>query len=197
MPRTKEKFDEMRLVTIEKIKQAGLHLFAKKGLAATNIKEIAKTANVSLGLIYHYYKSKDDLYLALANEAMDKSALVLDELHNMYANAAEKLEAFTEIFLNAVNKEDGIYYFILISQLSETNSPEENKSLLDRKLQSIQNLALIVKEGQKSGECVDGDAFQLAATFISATQGIASFKLMFGDPFPIPTKEVLLRTLLK
>ncbi|MHA6534296.1 TetR/AcrR family transcriptional regulator [Paenibacillus sp. BAC0078] len=197
MPRTKDKFDEMRLVTIEKIKQSGLHLFARKGLAATNIKEIAKNANVSLGLIYHYYESKDDLYLALTNEAMDKSAHVAEELNRMNVGAGEKLKAFTEIFLNAVNKEDGIYYFILISQLSETNNDEENKKLLDRKLQSIQNLALIVQEGQGSGECVDGDAFQLAATFISATQGIASFKLMFGDKFQIPTKEILMRTLLK
>ena len=42
-------------------------------------------------------------------------------------------------------------------------------------MQAIHNLALIVKEGQKTGEAVDGDPFQLAATFISATQGIASF----------------------
>jgi AcrR family transcriptional regulator len=197
MPKPKEQFEEMRVVTVNKLKKSGLELFARKGLAATNIKEIAKNANVSLGLIYHYYKSKDELYLSLANEAMEKSRNAFEPIMQLDASVKEKITLFTEIFLHAINKEDGIYYFIIISQLCETDNKEENKKLMDKKMQAIHNLALIVKEGQKTGEAVDGDPFQLAATFISATQGIASFKLMFGDQFEIPEGEILMRILLK
>ncbi|MEW9699885.1 TetR/AcrR family transcriptional regulator [Paenibacillus sp. SI8] len=196
MPKPKEQFEEMRLLTIHKLKKSGLFLFARKGVAATNIKEIAKNANVSLGLIYHYYKSKDELYLSLANEAMDKSQSVLESFIHMNISAKDKIARFADTFLYAVHKEDGIYYFILISQLYETDNEEENKKLLDRKKQAIENLAIIVKEGQETGEFVKGDPFQLAAMYISATQGLASFKLMFGEQFEIPDREMLTRILL-
>ncbi|TVX94878.1 hypothetical protein [Cohnella terricola] len=56
---------------------------------------------------------------------------------------------------------------------------------------------LQMQQGQQTGEAAEGDPFQLAATFISATQGIASFKLMFGEQFVLPDKEILIRILLK
>ncbi|MCK9862617.1 TetR/AcrR family transcriptional regulator [Paenibacillus sp. ATY16] len=197
MPKQKEQFDEMRLLTIQKIKNAGLKLFSKKGLAATNIKEIAKEAGISLGLIYHYFKSKEELYLSLANEAMDKSQLALEGIISQSVNARDKISSFIDSYLHGVQKEDGIYYFIIISQPYLTGNEEEDLKLNDRKMQSIKRLEGIIQEGQLTGECVPGDPFQLAATFISATQGIASFKLMFGDSFILPEKDLLLRLLIK
>ncbi|TBL80370.1 TetR/AcrR family transcriptional regulator [Paenibacillus thalictri] len=187
----------MRLQTINKLKQAGLKLFAKKGLAATNIKEIAREAQVSLGLIYHYYPSKEDLYLSLANEAMEKSQGVADQLNRLESSIRDKICLFIDAFLHGVQKEDGIYYFIIISQSFETGKRDEDQQLLEKKLQSIRNLAALVQQGQERGECAEGDPFQLASTFISATQGIASFKLMFGEQFTLPDKEILIRILLK
>ncbi|WP_201003452.1 TetR/AcrR family transcriptional regulator [Paenibacillus glycanilyticus] len=197
MPKQKEQFDEMRLHTIQKIKNAGLKLFSKKGLAATNIKEIAKDAGISLGLIYHYFKSKEELYLSLANEAMDKSQLALEGIIIQSVSAKDKISSFIDSYLHGVQKEDGIYYFIIISQPYLTGNEEEDLKLNDRKMQSIKRLESIVQEGQRTGECVLGDPFQLAVTFIAATQGIASFKLMFGDSFVLPEKDLLLRMLIK
>lgn len=197
MPKQKEQFDEMRLHTIQKIKLAGLKLFAKKGLAATNIKEIAKEAGISLGLIYHYYKSKEELYLSLANEAMEKSQNAFDEITRQTGTIKDKISSFIDSYLYGVQKEDGIYYFIIISQPYLTGKEEEDQKLNEQKMLSIKNLEVLIREGQKSGECVQGDPFQLAVTFISATQGIASFKLMFGEAFVLPEKDLLLRILIK
>ncbi|WNQ11928.1 TetR/AcrR family transcriptional regulator [Paenibacillus aurantius] len=197
MPKQKEQFEEMRLQTIQKLQKAGLKLFAQKGLAATNIKEIAKEAQVSLGLLYHYYSSKEELYLSLANEAMEKSRLLAEQMNQLEGSVGDKLSLFVEAFLNGVQKEDGIYYFIIISQLFETGNPEADRQLLDKKRQAIENLARLVEQGQKDGECVEGDPFQLAAALISATQGIASFRLMFGEGFGLPDKSILLRILTK
>jgi AcrR family transcriptional regulator len=62
LPRTEQQYDAMRSATKEKIKAAGLQLFAYKGLAATSIQDIASLADISVGLMYHYYKSKEDVY---------------------------------------------------------------------------------------------------------------------------------------
>ncbi|HEU5440646.1 MAG TPA: TetR family transcriptional regulator [Ktedonobacterales bacterium] len=40
-------------------------LFAEKGMERTSIKEIAAAADVAQGLIYHYFRSKDELFWAI------------------------------------------------------------------------------------------------------------------------------------
>ncbi|MCW3464012.1 TetR/AcrR family transcriptional regulator [Chitinophaga nivalis] len=197
MPKQKEQFEEMRQQTIARLKKSGLELFARKGLAATNIKEIAAHTGISLGLMYHYYSSKEELYLLLANEAMDKSQALFDQLQSQDISVKEKITQFLAAFMYGVQKEAGIYYFILISQLFETGNKTEDRKLRTRKLQSIHNLATIVSEGQQTGECVTGDPFELAVTFIAATQGLAGFKLMFKGKFQMPDAAVLTRILLQ
>lgn len=44
--------------------EASLKLFGRKGYAATKMEEIAKEAHVSKGLLFHYFGSKTNLYLA-------------------------------------------------------------------------------------------------------------------------------------
>lgn len=197
MPKQKEQFEEMRQLTIARLKKSGLELFSRKGLAATNIKEIAAHTGISLGLMYHYFSSKEELYLLLANEAMDKSQALFDQLQAQDISVKEKIIQFLAAFMHGVHNESGIYYFILVSQLFETGNKTEDRKLMARKMQSIRNLADVVKEGQKTGDCVAGDPFELAVTFISATQGLAGFKLMFKDKFHMPEAAVLTRILLK
>ncbi len=48
-------------ITKDSIYNAALNLFSKNGFEATSIRDIAKVANVSIGLTYNYFESKDDL----------------------------------------------------------------------------------------------------------------------------------------
>jgi len=48
----------------ERIINAGLQLFCEKGYYNTNTAEIAKKAGVSTGLVYSYFKNKDDIFAA-------------------------------------------------------------------------------------------------------------------------------------
>lgn len=60
-PRKKEDFKEMQEVSREKILMAALELFASHGYARTSVESIAVRARISKGLIYHYFKSKQDI----------------------------------------------------------------------------------------------------------------------------------------
>ncbi|HLZ21845.1 MAG TPA: TetR/AcrR family transcriptional regulator [Ktedonobacterales bacterium] len=54
--------------------ETALRLFAEKGMEKTTIKDIAEAAGVAQGLLYHYYRSKDDLLWAIVgkyNPAME------------------------------------------------------------------------------------------------------------------------------
>ena len=47
------------------ITQAALAAFAEKGYAATKVDEVAKRAGISKGLLYLYFKTKEDLFKAV------------------------------------------------------------------------------------------------------------------------------------
>lgn len=50
------------------IVQASLKLFAEKGFHGTSMRDIARAANITEGLIYHYFASKRDLFTAIIEE---------------------------------------------------------------------------------------------------------------------------------
>jgi AcrR family transcriptional regulator len=52
----------------EDILKVSLHLFAEKGFHGTSMRDIAREANITEGLIYHYFASKRDLFRAIIEE---------------------------------------------------------------------------------------------------------------------------------
>lgn len=52
----------------EEILESSLHLFAEKGFHGTSMRDIARTAGITEGLIYHYFSSKRDLFRAIIDE---------------------------------------------------------------------------------------------------------------------------------
>jgi len=69
-PRTKKQFAEMREQSRQKILTKALELFVNHGFDGTTISMIAKASGVSQGLLYNYYKSKDDLLEAVVMEGI-------------------------------------------------------------------------------------------------------------------------------
>ena len=54
----------------QEITQAALLAFAEKGYAATRVEEVAKRAGVSKGLMYLYFKTKEDLFKAVVKSVV-------------------------------------------------------------------------------------------------------------------------------
>ena len=50
------------------IVQASLKLFAEKGFHGTSMRDIARAADITEGLIYHYFANKRDLFTAIIEE---------------------------------------------------------------------------------------------------------------------------------
>lgn len=65
--------------------ETALALFAEKGTENTTIKDIAEAAGVAQGLLYHYYRSKDDLLWAIVG----KYNPVL-EMSQIFSTAADR-----------------------------------------------------------------------------------------------------------
>ncbi len=67
--------------------------------------------------------------------------------------------------------------------------------MLPATLVPMKLLGSIIKAGQIQGVFIKGDALQLAAMLIAATQGLAAFRMTFGTNFKMPGKELLMNML--
>ena len=63
------------VATRTRVLEAALTSFRTKGYAATTLRDIAAEADVSLGLTYRYFRSKEDLVVALYERIAEKVAV--------------------------------------------------------------------------------------------------------------------------
>ena len=95
-PRTKKQLEEHREVQKEKILNAALELFAKKGYHNTSIEQIRKQAGVSKGLIYNYFEKKEDLMKAIVLGALKGADDFIEKL-NALETPQEKIKMLIDI----------------------------------------------------------------------------------------------------
>jgi AcrR family transcriptional regulator len=197
MARTKEQNERMTMATRKKIMEAGLVLFAQKGFALTNIKDIAEAAGISTGLIYRHFSSKEDLFNSLiANtiEELNKFIQILDS----YDSPKQAIVEMTASLIGDIHFSNELsrYFLIVIRSMLE----EEVLSQIDEFRKSILSLydktKDLIKEGQKRGEFKQGNPYKYTLLFFSIIQGMANMKLFMGDKYVAPELDDVLGFLL-
>jgi AcrR family transcriptional regulator len=83
--------------TRKKLKEAALDAFSEKGIDATTVEEITDKADVGKGTLYQYFDDKEEIFVILAEEAIEH----LIERIRSYESAPETLEDMLEHLLNA------------------------------------------------------------------------------------------------
>jgi AcrR family transcriptional regulator len=107
-PRTEQQFEIIREERKEQIKQVALELIAKEGFSKITISKIASKAKISKGLMYNYFKSKEELIIEIMmngvkalTEAFDPNKdgiLTDDELHFLIDETCRILESNTKFW---------------------------------------------------------------------------------------------------
>ncbi|MGA7630099.1 MAG: TetR/AcrR family transcriptional regulator [Terriglobales bacterium] len=70
-----------------KIERAALYLFTRRGFHGTTVREIAKKAGISMGKLYIYYDTKEDIFIDLSNHlARNMEAIRQKELIPLMAS---------------------------------------------------------------------------------------------------------------
>ena len=57
----------------QRVLKEAAKLFAERGFSATDVAELAKRAGVSKGSLYNYFDNKEDLYLHVCKDGLDRS----------------------------------------------------------------------------------------------------------------------------
>ncbi len=200
MARNMEQNEKLREERKKQIRSAALRLFATKGLFATKIKDIAEEVGMAQGLIYHYYKSKEDIYAELIKDALDKLNEAVFGLKKMPLPPHVKIRTALEELLHVIeNREDFIQTCRLIAQASNSTEIPENAKKFIEEMRDIpyQEIAGIMEDGQKEGTIIEADPRELALIFWTLINGLAMYKASRSNSVKMPDARLLINIFLK
>ncbi|MCL2407948.1 MAG: TetR/AcrR family transcriptional regulator [Defluviitaleaceae bacterium] len=166
MPRTKEYGEKLREATRIKILESAVALFAEKGLTATSTKEIAKNASVSVGLMYHYYKTKDEMFDAIVADAMEEVSEFRKILREQ--NFKVGIRLFAEEMITEMKSGDSFAKWMAIL----AQSTDFDKQLIAELSMSV--------------------PVETAQLFVALIHGLCQLHLTLKEEFRVPTADMIL-----
>jgi len=135
------------------ILEAALASFAEKGFAGTRMDDIAARAGITKGTIYLYFKSKDELFKALARQSIgERIAAITQQLEGADGPAAEQLRfVLTTLGHFASTSDRVVLPRVLLAEAGTFPELAEfwRKEIIDRGLGLF---TMIIKRGVARGE---------------------------------------------
>jgi AcrR family transcriptional regulator len=192
MPRQIAENQRIRDERQEQILRAAAHVFARKGLAATKITDIATEAGMSHGLMYHYFSSKEEIFRSLVSRAMQGIGHILHEACTREETPTERLRWLIRELIEGAKDGQDDNLIVQQAMISESVPPDVHALVLREPPKFQAMLSGLLREGQASGEFIAGDADQLAFYFFSCIQGVVADRALFTEQAD-PEPDLLLR----
>ncbi|NOU86205.1 TetR family transcriptional regulator [Paenibacillus sp. LMG 31460] len=124
MPRTQEENERIRQVAKENIRTAAMEIFIERGYHDASIDDVVKKAGVSKGLMYNYYRGKEELLEEMVQNRIEEIIQVMQEASAL-GSPSEQLKHIVKGALDNVKQRPDVYRFYLHLQ----TQPKEDKVL--------------------------------------------------------------------
>ena len=156
----------------DRILDAAVRVFARKGFYATRVSEVAKAAGVADGTIYLYFKSKDALLVSLFEHRVERLLTFLSTALPEAATASEKLKRIIELQLGLLEGERDLAEVVTVIVRQSTKLMKEYAA--PKFTAYLDAIANVIAQGQAAGELRRDISPHLAARAIfGALDGIA------------------------
>ena len=155
------------------ILDAAVVAFAKRGFHQCRVSDIADEANVAYGLVYHYFRSKDEVLDTLFLERWNVLLDAIRELDRRELPAREKLHAIASFIVDSYRHDPDLMKVIIVEVTRAANSFGQThlKPIRD----AYDGIAEIVARAQRAGEFrTDITAEFAALAFYGAIEQVLS-----------------------
>lgn len=171
----RERREEERRQRQQAIRAAAKQVYSEKGFLAATIEDIAAAARVSVGTIYLYYKSKEELYVSLLSETMAAFSRELTRISNSRLRPDRKLRAAWDFFHRFQQEFPESYrvFFLFHHESFPRAVPAETLNLLNRSAgRNFAVAAQIVREAMNAGFYRPGDPREVVDIVWSMFMGL-------------------------
>lgn len=144
-------------------------MFARKGYHTCRVGDIAEEAGVAHGLLYHYFRSKEELLETIFRETWRD---VLDAVHSVEEtdeSARDRLGGIAKILLRAWRRDPDLVR-VLVREVTRTSHLQQRIAEIEAAFAGIER---IIVRGQRDGEFrADLDARMASYLFYGALEEI-------------------------
>ena len=129
--------------------RTAITVFAKNGFDKTTVDDIASAAGIAKGTVYYHFKSKEDVFLAIVAEGVEKFRATVEKETSSIEDPTEKLEKFITIQIS-YTMEYRDFFKVLLSEWwnMESRWSQNTRIMQDTYFVMIET---IVAQGQKHG----------------------------------------------
>jgi len=200
---TEERKKREREARIRSILESALELFSQKGYENTTMEEIARKAELSKGLLYFYFVSKEEIFIKIVEEAYDNLLKKLKDVKEKKLDPLSKLIKFIEIEIDFYAKNKSLHNIIvsLMGGYILKDMEEKHKRVfIERHREEGKILEAIIEEGVKSRYFRDLDTEIMGFSLIGIFHSLLKLSIDKGyDPQELKKRieEIYLRGILR
>ncbi len=163
--------------------RAAYRVVGEKGYYNITVKDIAREAGLSTGLVHYYFKDKQELLLNLLKEMNRDLRLYLDRALDRSRDPEEKLGIYLDQAFELVIREKD-YISILFDFWTQISRNQRMRKANTRLFQSYRDrCAGILREGVESGSFREIDIDYTTAYIVSLMQGMIIQYVIDNDVF--------------
>jgi TetR/AcrR family fatty acid metabolism transcriptional regulator len=155
------------------ILDAAVRVFARQGFNQCRVSDIADEAGVAYGLVYHYFRSKDEVLDTLFLERWNVMLDVIRDLDGQDLPAREKLYAIASFIVDSYRHDPELMKVIIVEVTRAANS--YGQTHLEKITEAYELIAGIVARAQADGAFKDTVTPRFAAlAFYGAIEQVLS-----------------------
>ncbi len=162
------------------ILEAASNVFARLGLQKTRMDDIVSESGLSKGALYWYFKSKDDIIVAILERFLERELEVLSALPEAEGSAEDRLRKFSELIVADLRN---LKYFQTIAYefYAMALRKKSIRALFKVYLKKYLNIMVpIAEQGIRNGEFKEMDPSDIAVSMGAIVEGTI---LIYGfDP---------------
>jgi AcrR family transcriptional regulator len=175
-------------------------VFAQKGVDKATMADVAKVARLSRGLIYFYFKDKDDLYLGIMFRATQALYEVFVRASADLPTGCEKIRAMGEAYAEFYRSQPNYFHAMAdfeARQIDASNPMDSEADCLIEGKKVLDLMAAVIEEGVRDGSIRQniGDPMSTAICLWGFLHGIiqlgAKKEEMFGHLFKLDMKQLV------
>jgi len=144
----KIKKEGVAVKNLVKILNAALNLSNEKGFAAMSLRDLSAAAGLSMGALYTYFTSKEELLHMIQRQSNVVAQVLLDQIKGI-DNPRMKLRRVIQAHLYLSEVMQQWFYFAYME--AKNLAKEEQKKAIESELLTEKILIDIMKEGQEKG----------------------------------------------
>lgn len=157
------------------ILDAAREVFLQKGFRATTMDEIAQRAELGKGTLYSYFRSKEELYVAVMNEGLEILFDRIEETLALPLEPEEVIRRLGEVYYRYYLEHRDyfrVFFFLEHGDVAKELPRELIQGNIERGVRCLELFSRVVQRGVQQGVFAPVDPWKAAVAFWGATNGI-------------------------